>query len=31
MVQAIWREKLGFPPQWLGGVDPRVYINKTSA
>jgi hypothetical protein len=31
MVQAIWREKLGHPQQWLGGVDPRVYINKTSA
>lgn len=29
MVQAIWRDKLGFPEQWLGGVDPRTLIHDT--
>jgi hypothetical protein len=31
MVQAIWREKLGFPQQWLGGVDPRTRIKDKAA
>lgn len=26
MVQAIWRDKLGFPQKWLGGKDPRSYF-----
>lgn len=26
MVQAVWRDKLGFPQKWLGGVDPRSYF-----
>jgi hypothetical protein len=30
MVQAIWREKLGFPQQWLGGVDPRTRIKNSA-
>jgi hypothetical protein len=25
MVQAVWRDKLGHPQQWLGGSDPRVH------
>jgi hypothetical protein len=26
MIQGVWRDKLGFPQEWLGGVDPRTYI-----
>ena len=29
MVQAFWRDKLGFPQKWLGGVDPRTYFSGT--
>ena len=28
MVNAIWRDKLGFPQKWLGGDDPRIYLEK---
>ena len=28
MVQAIWRDEIGYPQQWLGGVDPRTRIKK---
>ena len=26
MIQAVWRDKLGFPPKWVGGVDARTKI-----
>ena len=25
MVQALWREKLGYPQKWFGGSDPRAH------
>lgn len=31
MIQAVWRDRLGFPQQWLGGVDPRTYIAANAA
>ena len=30
MVQAIWRDKMGFPQKWFGGVDIRRYIDGTA-
>ena len=28
MIQAIWRDKLGFEQKWFGGKDPREYFAK---